>query len=382
MECMVDVAVIGAGLAGLSCARYIHDQGYAVMVIEKSRGLGGRVATRRMDNIWFDYGARYIEAVGHQTCQLLKDIEQQAEEGTSSFVQWPLKEYVVDAEGHYQLQPQPQGYVPKMGMTAIAKHLAEGLEVRRQQRVQRLQLNSDKSWTIYVESQSAPFTSAQAIVIAIPAPQVVPLLLPLRDVGLPSDFLASVQAIEFDPCITVITGYPETLSIHHPRLGKDWDAIRFHSHDEIAWVGVNSKKYGSFGDPPMKSAGFANHVDSASSGDETHQHCAVIVTQSSAAFARHHSDEVDMPKVGDRLLAALATQLQSSAIAHPQWMHVHRWRYGFCHTPLAQPYMLTHIPALLGCTGDWCGGTTIDDALTSGQAIGRAILTAYASAAP
>ena len=45
---MTDIAVIGAGMAGLVCAQQLSQAGYSVVVVEKSRGVGGRVATRRL----------------------------------------------------------------------------------------------------------------------------------------------------------------------------------------------------------------------------------------------------------------------------------------------------------------------------------------------
>ena len=61
-----DVAVVGAGLAGLVCARRLQQAGYAVTVLEKSRGLGGRMATRRIDGSPLDHGARYVQPQSSQ----------------------------------------------------------------------------------------------------------------------------------------------------------------------------------------------------------------------------------------------------------------------------------------------------------------------------
>src|SRR6478672_4303562 len=47
-----DVAVIGAGISGISCAQQLRQVGYRVVVVEKSRGLGGRMATRRVQDTW------------------------------------------------------------------------------------------------------------------------------------------------------------------------------------------------------------------------------------------------------------------------------------------------------------------------------------------
>ena len=56
------VLVVGAGMAGLSCARVLHEAGRQVTVVDKSRGLGGRMSTRRGDDWQADHGAQYFTA--------------------------------------------------------------------------------------------------------------------------------------------------------------------------------------------------------------------------------------------------------------------------------------------------------------------------------
>jgi len=61
---MTDIIIIGAGIAGLACARPLADAGLHVIIIDKGRGIGGRVATRRADDLRFDHGAPYARAQG------------------------------------------------------------------------------------------------------------------------------------------------------------------------------------------------------------------------------------------------------------------------------------------------------------------------------
>ena len=62
---MIDVLVIGAGMSGIACARSLQSAGVPVRMIDKGRGIGGRVATRRVDLagevITFDHGAQYLD---------------------------------------------------------------------------------------------------------------------------------------------------------------------------------------------------------------------------------------------------------------------------------------------------------------------------------
>jgi hypothetical protein len=393
---MVDVVVIGAGIAGLSCASSLQAQGYSVVVVEKSRGLGGRVATRRIDDMPFDYGARYVDATGHRTRALLNEIHRDATgrdligdkpmledecAKPSPLQPWPLHTFIADDDGSYSRQPTISGYVPKAGMTAIAKYFARNLDVIRQQRVQRLQPHFPTGWNIYVEGSSDVFISASAIIIAIPAPQVIPLLAPLASEGLSPDFLNTIQSVPFDPCITVTAGYTGHTVPSHPILGNDWDAVRFPAGQEISWIGVNRRKYSTQSVPLSEPSNDGSSDDGASndgSSDDGHRNQRndgdpmILVVHSSAGFARQYIDESDRQGVGDRLLAALSQQFRWPP-DKPQWTHVHYWRYGFCTAPLEQPYLLTESPRLLGCAGDWCGGSQLEDALSSGDRLAHAL---------
>ena len=56
------IAIIGAGLSGLTCARRLQDQGHCVTVYEKSHAVSGRMSTRQTDLGGFDHGAQYFTA--------------------------------------------------------------------------------------------------------------------------------------------------------------------------------------------------------------------------------------------------------------------------------------------------------------------------------
>ncbi|MEO8890284.1 MAG: FAD-dependent oxidoreductase, partial [Coleofasciculaceae cyanobacterium] len=73
---MFDVAIIGAGLAGLACAQQLQQSGYRVVIVEKSRGVGGRMATRRLETTCADHGVRYLESKGKWLPPLIEMLRQ------------------------------------------------------------------------------------------------------------------------------------------------------------------------------------------------------------------------------------------------------------------------------------------------------------------
>ena len=113
-----DVAVIGAGMAGLTCAQLLHQAGYSTIVLEKSRGLGGRVATRRVKEIRADHGARYLEPKGRHLRRLVHILS------AHNIVEpWTDKTYVCNEANNGLTPATPSSwcpyYVAPAGMNAV-----------------------------------------------------------------------------------------------------------------------------------------------------------------------------------------------------------------------------------------------------------------------
>lgn len=342
-----DVVVVGAGLAGLICSQYLQRQGFRTIVLDKSRGVGGRLATRRIGAVSVDHGLPYWERQGPQTAALAQRL--------SGSVMTPAKGQVIGGDASLIPAANPASkrpatnrrqqdgtqdadprVVPK-GMTAIAKALASDLTLHRQHRLTGLEPDAD-GWRLVVETPDGMRTfSAAAVVLAIPAPQISPLLQPLNA----TSAIAALSAVAFDPCFSVMVGYAAP-PVESLPLGLRSPAA------DLRWVGFEAAKR------PLP--------------------LSAVVLQSSAEFAKRALDW-PLEDVATHLLAAAAALPQVAALGEPQWQQVHRWRYALCRRPYPQAYLPVP-PRPLVCCGDWCGGHTPEAALNSGEAAAKAIAAA------
>lgn len=338
---MFDVAIIGAGLAGLTCAQQLHQAGYSVIVVEKSRGVGGRVATRRLHETCADHGVRYLEAQGKRSKQLISRLE-----ARSILQVWTDTIYELKINSGLRTLdsgPNTPRYIAPEGMTAIAKFLAVGLEIWLNRRVGSLTLTADSSWNLTLEPQLNTQNELQvkAVVMAIPAPQALMLLEPLAPNFLTAGFLDNLRSVEFDPCLSVMAGYPAQRQQELEHLNPAWKACALQNSD-LAWIGLDSSKRKS---PQMP----------------------IFVLQSSAEFAKLYLEAEDLNPVG-QLLLSHAAQLLIPWLDTPDWFQVHRWRYAFPSHCLNKEYLDAKTPIPLICCGDWCGGNLIENAIISGLA--------------
>ncbi|MGK7923425.1 MAG: NAD(P)/FAD-dependent oxidoreductase [Trichodesmium sp.] len=340
-----DIAVIGAGIAGLVCAKQLQESGYSVVVLEKSRGVGGRIATRRVSGTRADHGVPYLEPTGKFLQQLINNLQNPKNgPGAVSILQlWTDKIYELN-QPRGQIYPLTKPcYIAPQGMNSVGKFMAQGLEIWLSRRVKIIQPKADKNWHLTLEITNDTATEkpttliAKAVVLAIPTPQALMILeQPVAEI--PSEFLKRLSFVKYDPCISVMAGYSPELQKSLP----EWRAIALPNDDYVAWVGVDSSK-------------------------RPHSTQPVFVVHSSAKFATTHLDSIDLQPLGQKLLEHTAKELLPW-LDQPEWLQVHRWRYAFCRQPLAVSCLTTELPLPLVGAGDFCGGDNIEGAFASGLA--------------
>ena len=345
---MWDVLVVGAGMAGLSCAERLQQAGLQVLVVDKSRGVGGRLSTRRVETsagvVGLDHGAQYITA---SSDSFRRFIQQQVKLGT--MVEWGRNLHIFEngrlREGG--LDERRARFCCPDGMTAVAKQMAAGLQVEPGVRVRAVR-STGSGWVVEVEN--GDHHSAQSVVMTLPAPQILELLSGWLEEDMP--LYGPLQSAEYWPCIAVMAGYGSEVT---PPV---WQGVKWQGDGQVMWTALDSSKR-SQPLPPR------------------------VVIHSTPEFACEHlQDEADrLEAAGQRLLKHVAAQL-GDWLGQPEWMQVHRWRYSL-------PIELVGLMSLgmmvsaedgearwpLVCGGDWCAGAKVEGAFLSGCDAGDRLLS-------
>ncbi len=152
-------------MAGLNAARILHESGCQVTVIDKGRTVGGRLASRRVDDGIYDHGAQFITARNPRFASLISRLERE-----HVVYEWCRGIGTVEQPATDDGHPRYQG---TGGMNQIAKSLAVGLDVRVRHRVVQIQ-QVGKQWVAMLES--GQLVSADTLIVTTPVPQALDLL--------------------------------------------------------------------------------------------------------------------------------------------------------------------------------------------------------------
>lgn len=325
------VAVIGAGMAGLACARELQGRGCTVEIFEKSRGPGGRMPTRWVGQSasegGFDHGAQYFSA---EHPVFLRTVSEAAQAG--AVMAWEGQ--VVDL-AYNQITPRPPAsprWVGIPGMSAFGSHLAKGLTLHRQTRVQSFSRKAG-TWTLETVATSGAQASLAGwdwVVTAVPAEQAADLL------------RASTSLSQAAATVTSVPNWTVMLEFAQP-LVVPFDGAFVHD-SPLGWVARDSSK-------PGRLDGERWVLQATSHWSEAHLE---MPPDDAAAL------------LTDVFLAALGLSVVPTAL------RAHRWRYSTPVNPLDVECLLDRGLQLAAC-GDWLRGARVESAWLSGWALGQAL---------
>jgi renalase len=324
------IAIIGSGVAGLSCARVLARSGISVTLFDKGRGPGGRLSTRRVEctegPISFDHGAQYFTARDPNFNTAIAELE-----ALGFVAPWPGR-FVHMAKGGQtiSLSAEPL-YIGTPGMNALVRGLARDLNPTWGQRVAGL-IGEKGAWHLVFEdaTESEAFTH---IICAVPAEQVADLI------GREAPSLkALAQAVSSQPCWTGMFGFEAPLAL-------DWDLMRFEDHPIVDVVSTSLNK-------PVRNG------------------LPAYVVQARADWSVANL-EAPAEKIADQLLEVLLSL--SGTTQKPLVSLAHRWRYARVDVRHGVGSAFDAASGI-GVCGDWLSGPRIESAWQSGHALGEKLL--------
>ncbi|MBK1890925.1 FAD-dependent oxidoreductase [Undibacterium sp. 14-3-2] len=327
------IAIVGAGLSGLTAARQLQSQGHHVTVYEKSLGVSGRMSTRQTEVGGFDHGAQYFTATSDRFKKEVADWKK-----LGWVAAWDARLATLDAGHAMPAGRSSTRYVAVPGMNALGKQLAHGLDVRKEQQVLGLEQH-DKQWLLKIQSNTVaiPATAGpfDAVVLAIPADQAVPLL------AVAPKFAKQAAQAKLAPCWTMMLGFQNSLELPYDGAWVN--------QSRLGWIARDTSK-------------------------PEHRVGERWVAHATPAWSLEHLEE-DPERAKEKLLKAFHEA--TGSWVQPIYAVVHRWRFAQAEHPLAQD-CLWDAKLGIGVCGDWFatgleGNGRVEHAFLSALALAKTI---------
>lgn len=333
----MNIAVIGAGMAGLRAAATLHAVGFCVTVFEKSRGAGGRLATRRTELGNFNHGAQYVTALHPEFQSFLQQAEHQksvrkwqphllrGENATAGAPASALKRNNTAADIWYQGSPQ---------MNKLITPLLDPFEIRKEHRITCIETAGPRSFILHddLDGEFGPF---DGVIVTAPAPQTAELLQPLAPRFDP------IADVEMAPCWAAMIAFAKPLP-------TAFDAM-IHPDPAISWAARNG-----------------DHRDLIHRPSPD-----LWVLHASPEWSRDHLEE-DKERIAFLLLEKLH-KASGAKLPDVVSINTHRWRYARTIKPLGK----SHLSGMNGrviAAGDWCLGARVEAAWRSGKCAAHAMI--------
>ncbi len=310
-------------MAGLTAARELTKQGHTVTVLDKGRGVGGRMATRRIDQSRIDHGAQYITAKSPLF---------------QSFADELVIKDVANILPGSNPGVDPLRYIGRDGMSTIAKYMAQSLRVITGEQVVKIEKrtgDSGNDWRVI--SESGTTYEADNLLITIPAPQALTLLRN-SNIGPDEVNMAALESIQYSPCITVMVVLSQQSRLN----------------EETQWIQSDYGPIATVAD---------NHLKGISPEQTS------ITIQAGPEFSQTHFDD-DPMAVGRALIDLVPQLIPAADILTYQ---VHRWRYSLASVRYPESFLAANTPAPLLFGGDGFGPGNIEGAFLSGLAMAKAV---------
>ncbi len=318
-----DVIIVGAGLSGLVAAQQLKDAGKSVIVLDKGRSVGGRLASRRIGKGVADHGAQFFTV-------RTEAFQQQVDE-------W-LTEDIISIWGYGwsdgSLKRTPEDghprYIVKGGMNSLAKHIASSIS-KIQVDTKVIRVGWDNVWRVS-DTQGHLFES-KVLIMTPPVPQTLELV---QDLELTEDDKSALERIQYGPCLCAMFVIDGKIDLPEPGAIQNFE-------NTVYWLADNQQK--------------------GISPDE-----CIITLHAGTSYSRSHYDDPD-----EETLEFLRKELQNhlskgTSIKEGQ---LKKWRYSVPLTTHPHDVLKAqNLPLIFA--GDAFGGRgRVEGAYTSGLKAGQ-----------
>lgn len=309
------IAIIGAGMTAAACVRKLKSTGARIDVFEKSRGAGGRMATRRItDSITADHGAQYFTAKSDSFRTAVADWE-----GKNIVAKWDVH------DGR-------DCYIGAPAMNSPVKREMERITLKASAHVTHIK-HTNGNWHVFTKDGSN--TVYDYVICTVPAPQVGAII----GTSAPAT-VSALQHVKIAPCWALMLVFDQPIATNKTHWRGD--------DDTVSWIGRNSSKQGR----EFSTDSWTVHA--------------------TPPWSEQHLEEAG----GDaavKLYAAFRRLVAVKDLPEPITCTAHRWRYAQTVTPLGKPFLIDDTHTLY-IGGDWCLGSRIENAFESGSAIAEEIV--------
>lgn len=347
------IAVIGAGIAGLACARTLMQAGHDVHVYERLSQAGGRMRSVSGPYGSFDIGAQFFTVRDARFQMALDTVPGIVRPWSVNSVQ------VRNAQGrktndtsnretHWvgtpDMQALPLAWAAPLweagrlhlgqSVTHLAHHIAGSAKASAR---------SKHQWALTLDTEDHGTQTAEGfdtVVLAIPAPLAQQLL---QSVPQGATLAKSIAPVEMAPCWAMTLSYPMAAQAGLTTLGPQWNVARS-THDRIAWVARESSKPGR-----AQTERWTLHAN--------------------AEWSQEHRQD-DAPRVLAKLQKAFG-EVTGIRVA-PRHASVYLWPQAQTLSALGKSHVLDASSGL-GLCGDWCIGNRVEEAFVSGLEMGLAL---------
>ncbi|MEM8594010.1 MAG: NAD(P)-binding protein [Pseudomonadota bacterium] len=317
---MLNIAVIGAGLSGLTLAHRLNNT-HTVEVFEKSRGVSGRLATHYSDDASFDHGAvqfsvrdaRFLNYIERVSSSSSLDVVHEWSPITAEFDQNQLRSEAILSTPRYVASPK---------MNQLCKALSNDLFVHSNTHIQAL-TRVDEEWFIK-DSDNVSYGPYDWVVSSAPSVQT-------------AEFFHG-HTTDANPFANVIMSGCYSLMLGLSELDAPSWQLALINDDVLSKISLEHTK-------PERTSGYS------------------VLIQSSNAWAEHmmNADESEVIE----LMMHHSQSLLSIVESDVTYRRLHRWRYANVEAPLGRSYWLDSESQLAAC-GDWCIAGRVESAFISG----------------